>query len=290
MTPLMSYRNASEVLNKVRKQDERNITNARTLCNIIDRQSRLIRENIDSKVENILNMNDVEIKENEVTINKDLEMTETTKISQEDVNLAFERYNSDKADNLKIPKERLESIYEIPDETYLELSVDDVLVKHQKEEGRKKDSLPPEKRSYVKNSIAHIQYGFNTYLLNAASINNVFKIILAFILNSQLYVSNYIVFYADGALDIKAAINKYFSWIKYKLILDWYHLSKKCKQRLSSSINNKTEKEKILNYITSQLWLGKIDEAIIFLQNIDKKIIKSQKAILSRLFFQANTI
>jgi hypothetical protein len=87
------------------------------------------------------------------------------------------------------------------------------------------------------------------------------------------------VFYADGAQDIKCAIRKYFGWIRYKLILDWYHLDEKCRQRLSSGIKNKDIKEKILMYIISQLWLGKVDEAIYYLNNLNKEVIKSDYAI-----------
>jgi hypothetical protein len=84
---------------------------------------------------------------------------EVTKINQEIVNFVAEKYNSDKKDEFKISTDSVEAAYEDQKIEYAQISADDVLVRHQKDEGREKDSLPPNKKSYVKNSIIHIQIG-----------------------------------------------------------------------------------------------------------------------------------
>jgi hypothetical protein len=280
LAPLISFRECAKVLNRIRQQSNKNSTTARTVCNIIERQGNLIRQNIEEKAEVVLKENGIEI--NEKTISSSMlncTNKEVTKINQEIVNFVSERYNSDKKDEFKISTESIKASYEEPKVEYAQISADDVLARHQKDEGREKDSLPPEKRSFVKNSIVHIQSGLKKYHINSFSIDKAFKILLAFILMNSLNLNEYLIFYADGAADIKCAIQKYFSWIKYKLILDWYHLDKKCKQRLSSAIKNKVDKEEILRILGAHLWLGNIDNAIKYLRDLNKNLIKSQTQI-----------
>ena len=52
-----------------------------------------------------------------------------------------------------------------------------------------------------------------------------------------------VVFFTDGAEDLLSAIQKVFAFLPFKLILDWYHLDKKCQQRLSMAMKGKAEKE-----------------------------------------------
>ncbi len=63
------------------------------------------------------------------------------------------------------------------------VSIDDIGVKHQKEsraEGSERDY------KFVENTVAHIQYGDNTYILTGIGMHNVFKSVLAFLLINNL--------------------------------------------------------------------------------------------------------
>jgi hypothetical protein len=61
----------------------------------------------------------------------------------------------------------------------------------------------------------------------------------------------------------------------FKIILDWYHLEKKCKDLLSMAINGKQIKNQILTELLVWLWLGKVDEAICLLRDLKADHIKN---------------
>jgi hypothetical protein len=71
--------------------------------------------------------------------------------------------------------------------------------------------------------------------------------------------------------------------------LDWFHLDKKCKERLSSAMKGKQIRNKVLEHLTPLLWHGKIDAAISYLQGLNEKDIKNQGE-LQRLigYFERN--
>ena len=94
------------------------------------------------------------------------------------------------------PEVSIESVP--PDCVYV--SIDDIGVKHQKEsraEGSERDY------KFVENTVAHVQYGEETYVLTGIGMRNVFKSVLAFLLMNNL-LSHELVFLTDGARDIKS--------------------------------------------------------------------------------------
>lgn len=79
------------------------------------------------------------------------------------------------------------------------ISVDDISVKHKK--GSHVEGTEW-KYKFVENTIAHIQYGGNAYVLTAIGMRNAFKSILTFLLANNLLSKN-LIFFTDGAKDIK---------------------------------------------------------------------------------------
>ena len=106
--------------------------------------------------------------------------------------------------------------------------------------------------------------------------DNAFRILAAFLLSNNLLSGYTLVFLADGAKNIKSHVEKYFSFRPYTLILDWYHLKKKCKELVSLSLNGTKEHKK--DYIQSllrMLWAGNAKEAIAYLNGLDGSRVKS---------------
>jgi len=90
----------------------------------------------------------------------------------------------------------------------------------------------------VYNTVAHIQEKESkTSPLNTPTISQMMIIVLAFLLSNGL-LSNpgSLVFFTDGARNLRLAIQNTFSFLPFKIILDWYHLEKKCKDLLSMAI------------------------------------------------------
>jgi hypothetical protein len=133
----------------------------------------------------------------------------------------------------------------------------------------------------VYNTVAHIQNKESkAYTLNTSTIQQMMSIMLAFLLSNGL-MSNpgSLVFFTDGARDLRSAIQNIFSFIPFKIILDWYHLKKKCKDLLSMAINGKQVKNQILTELLAWLWLGKVGRAIKVLQDLSQDQIKNTKEL-----------
>lgn len=153
------------------------------------------------------------------------------------------------------------------------VSIDDIGVKHQKDT-RKEGSIRDYK--YVENTVAHIQYGDKSYVLTGIGMLNVFRSVLAFLLVNNL-LSRELVFMTDGANDLKGHINSVFRFHPYTVILDWFHLKKRCQERLSQSLRGKDKRNAILEKLLRYLWVGDVTNATAYLSSIDPADIKSQK-------------
>ena len=102
----------------------------------------------------------------------------------------------------KIPFSAAEIKIESVPEECVYVSIDDIGVKHQKD-SRKEGSSRSYK--YVENTVAHIQYGGESYILTGIGMRNVFKSVLAFLLVNNL-PSREPVFLTDGAQDLRSHI------------------------------------------------------------------------------------
>jgi len=133
----------------------------------------------------------------------------------------------------------------------------------------------------VYNTVAHIQNKESkTYTLNTPTISQMMLIALAFLLANELMnLPGSLVFFTDGARDLRSSIQDIFRFIPFKIILDWFHLKKKCKDLLSMAINGKQVKNQILTALLAWLWLGKVHRAIKVLQDLSQDQIKNNKEL-----------
>ena len=104
-------------------------------------------------------------------------------------------------------------------------------------------------------------------------------ILTAFLLHNDLFENKCLIFFTDGADDIKNAIRDTFAWRPYRIILDWYHLKKKCQERLSMAMKGREIRNEVLLKITQFLWLGKVEKAIEYLKMLDDRKIKNKEHI-----------
>ena len=163
-------------------------------------------------------------------------------------------------DSLNIDASLKEKIKEnpVPYETLknvINISIDDVGVKKQKEKRQKmtqddisKNDINVKKREYVQNTIAHIKYNGKKYMINSFGILHSLQIIISFLLHNNIHEEQ-IVFFIDGnSLYLK--ILRCFYWHKNMLIiLDWYHLQKKCKELLSMALKGSKIRNEVLEVI-----------------------------------------
>ena len=203
-------------------------------------------------------------------------------IAEELIRKAIEDLNTGKQKELQIDISEIHEIFEDPQAIKANISLDDVLAKKQKESNRKKGSPSKEKKEYVKNTVAHLQNGENApYILNAPCVEKIMILVLAFLLNNGLLNrAGQLIFFIDGAADLRSGIQSLFlDLLPFKIVLDWFHLEKKCKERLSMAMKGKLIRNKVLEYITPLLWRGKVEAAIAYLQGLNKDDIKNQEEI-----------
>ena len=186
--------------------------------------------------------------------------------------------------------------YEMTEVT-VAISIDDVGVKRQKErrqrsEGDEVAEAAPEEGvehrgvsqntaepKYVHNTIAPIEQGGRSYILNGSSVVQVLRLIVAFLLHNRLTDFG-LIFFVDGLKTLHASLIKGFSYFRWvQLILDWYHLEEKCAQQLSLALAGKEKRNQALEEVLRLLWLGLVPQTIAYLRQLDPSWVKSQEAL-----------
>ena len=112
----------------------------------------------------------------------------------------------------------------------------------------------------------------------SVSVSQIMTIVLAFLLsNGLLSKPGSLVFFTDGVRDLRRAIQDRFCFIPFKIILDWFHLEKKCKDLLSMAISEKQIKNQILTELLAWLWRGLVERAVKVLTDVKEDSIKNAK-------------
>jgi len=277
-----SYRKTCDMLNRIRWQDDEDLIKLRTLSDYIEREGSNIIDTIHENAVEILSDNGFDEASgkpiDEESISNSMVCPEYTAIPIDEVNTIIDAYNEGKDRSRQIDEVQIHEQF-IADEYTVNVSVDDVGTVEQKATGRSKNSQKKENRHYVKNTVIHIQQGAGRYILDGLGISNMLKILVAFLLHNKLLENKCLVFFTDGASDIRAAIKSLFNWIPYRIILDWHHLEKKCQERLSMAMKGSKLRNEALEELLALLWLGKVDAAIEYLRSIGVEKIRNRAEI-----------
>ena len=160
--------------------------------------------------------------------------------------------------------------YELPSEA-INVSIDEVGVKRQTEMRPKDEETQQAKR--VENTVIHVQSGKKSYILNTDSIVSGLRMLIGFLLFNGLMKKQIVVF-ADGARNINNTVIKMLHFANCKIILDWYHLEKKCKEQLSMALRGSKIRNEFLDELRPCLWFGNVRGAIKLLRTIDPKKVR----------------
>jgi hypothetical protein len=223
-----SYRKSAKALNRALRRKKGQEVKVRTIANLVEREGEQIQMHVEKKAEHILEdhgwTSDGIIRDQEKafgSIKKEEVLLDQEKISQ-----AIKELNRGQSEEKHIIMSELHETFEDPRAIKANISVDDVCCKKQKAEGRKKGSPAKERRAMVNNTVAHIQNtGAKTYMLNTPDVPHMMRIVLAFLLSNELLSEpGSLVFFTDGARDLRSAIQDAFIFVPFKIILDWFHL------------------------------------------------------------------
>ena len=270
-----SYRRTARLINRIRYH-EKDGTPSRTLHEVTEREGTALLAHITGKAEQILSDHGFEETgmyrgENPEYIQSDPVFLPRSGIDSALSVCAEGCSFSDGYTNNPIG-------YEDPRET-VNIAIDDVDVKRQEESrvpGQKRNG---HKRKYAHNTIARLSYNGKKYVLNGASITSLFPVIMAFLLSHGLAGKRFR-FFTDGHTVLNTAIMNFCSRKgNIGIILDWYHLGKKCGELLSQTMKGRVPRNEVLNKLRPLLWYGLTGKAIEFLREIPEKDIKDTQSL-----------
>ena len=241
-----------------------------------EREGRKLIERIETKSECILQHNG--FSEDGVCLGDTVPDAEDkmVRLSDEKVAEAVEKCTNDPSMRDEILKNPVP--YEHPENT-VNISMDDVNVKKQKEVRKKPSSPAKTKCKYVHNTVVHVAKGDKSYALNGYGIKAVLRLLIAFICHNGL-IGHRFQFFTDGHRTLNQVILECFAWYgNLGLILDWFHLDKKCKEQLSLAMTGRVIRNKTLEQLKPLLWYGRTDKAIDLLSEIEDRSMKSKPAM-----------
>lgn len=272
-----SYRKTAELINRVRYQLQGG-TPSRTLHECTEKEGGDVLNHIEEKTRSILAENDFSESGICENVKSEYNNDQPAKVIKTQLLEAIDNCLQDKKDiNIEdILKNPVP--YEDPKQS-TNIAIDDVNVKKQEE--ARPGGIKPErgKRKYIHNSIAHIsKESIGYYVLNGHGIKNVLLFVMAFIFKNGL-IGTRMQFFTDGHKMLNDVIFNCFYWYKnIGIILDWFHLEKKCKEQLSLALTGRIVRNEILEGLMPLLWYGLTDEAILHCIKIPKESIKNSKA------------
>lgn len=273
-----SYRDAADILNRFLGRNDMNTIKLRTLSDSICRIGAEISEKLSDVTAYILSMYGFDSESglplDDAALSENITAAATSqgaKPGRPEIDEIIAAVNDSREE--KIPFSAAEIKIESVPEKCVYISIDDIGVKHQKD-SRKEGSVRDCK--YVENTVAHIQYGGESYILTGIGMRNVFKSVLAFLLVNNL-LSRELIFLTDGAQDLRSHIQSVFQFHPYTVILDWFHLKKRCQEWLSMAIRGKDRRNAILEKVLRYLWAGNVVGASEYLSSLDSADIKNRK-------------
>jgi hypothetical protein len=181
------HRSASKINHLWWRIEKADCVQSRTIANLVEREGEQIQASLGNKSKQILEDHgltpDGVIRDQEKAFG--LRKKGEILLEREKVSQAIEELNRGKEKEKHITMSELHETFEDPGAIKATISVDDVCCKKQKAEGRKKGSLPKEKREMVNTTVAHIQKKeAKTYTLNTPTISQMMPIMLAFLLSN----------------------------------------------------------------------------------------------------------
>lgn len=272
---LVSYRCATDILNRMlhRSQGKDGIC-LRTLADSVDREGARIRDFQEHLAGEVLEGHGFDPESCLPVAGLPLEESRPAvqDIPEGKVAEAIGRCNAARTGQERVDAARLPGRLEDPAVTTY-VSVDDIGVTRQKD-SRKPGSGRDTK--YVEDTVVHVSHGDGRYILAGVGMEGILRLLAAFLLSNGLMEGHNLVFFTDGARNIRSSLEKLFPYRPYAVILDWYHLEKKCREYLSSALKGKDIRNQVSEELLKYLWAGNTEYATDYLLHLDGGIVKDR--------------
>jgi hypothetical protein len=159
------------------------------------------------------------------------------------------------------------------------VSIDDVGVKKQKP-SRKPGAGRPPGRKKAWTTVAHVQHAGATYTLTAPSVAAVLRLVCALLVASGLRDA-VLLFFTDGQRSLKDTIFEFWSVRgRVSLILDWYHLQRKCRELGSLGLKGSIAAKKVhIQELRRLLWYGLVDRAKAYIDGLPPEAVRKPEVL-----------
>ena len=278
----LSYRDTTDVLNRALHREGDDGARTSTMEDWVESFGKSLSEGYTSKAEEILESYHIDKQSGLISegaslppsvLNPELPAV----IGEKQTRHLITEYNRGRDRMTKLKYDELASGIEDGTGKCCYISIDDIGVRFQKPERKGKCK---KNRSFIENTVIHIQAEGKQYTLTAIGMDKAFKQLVAFLLENKLMEDYRLIFFSDGAACIRDSIGKYFGFRQHTIILDWLHLEKKCNEFLSMGIKGpKDEKQRIKKELASILWTGRYQRAINYLESLKKSQVRNSVKI-----------
>lgn len=124
-------------------------------------------------------------------------------------------------------------------------------------------------------TVAPIATEAGSYGLSGLGVVALLRQLLAFLLANGLTGRSLMVF-VDGQRSLHAALVKVLGcWRSWQVILDWYHLEKRCRENLSLALKGRLIRNQVLEHLLALLWDGRVGSALEYLAGLASEQIKN---------------
>ena len=289
-----SYRHTSRRLNRLRHQSDRDGTPSRTLQAQAEREGTRLRHALDQKATRMLTAAQVSEQDGTVIVPSLSPVSQPLTLPQDRVNDALETCQKSLKGSFDLRSNPL--LYEASDVT-VNITVDDVGVKRQTAERRSSASEPASSspdpptttRKYAQTTVVHLEQRGRKYVLAGQGMGHVLRLVIACLFSNGLE-GFHLQFFTDGYGIVHDAIRRSFSWCPtLVIILDWYHLLRKCQRPLSLACDGREHRNAALKELLPLLWHGQLDKAITYIRELDTQHIKNAEALTKLVgYFERN--
>ena len=141
-------------------------------------------------------------------------------------------------------------------------------------------SRPPEprRRPKVETAVAHVECGGRKYVLTAESMFAACGAAIALMLELGILRGRRLVVLSDGGVDIRTCARDLLSFCTVTVILDWFHLRKRCCELLSMALrggkSNFPMQYEVKRRLFRMLWAGNVEAACAYLEGLEEEKLK----------------
>jgi hypothetical protein len=163
--------------------------------------------------------------------------------------------------------------------TTVNVCLDDVGAKRQKAVRSAVTPAGAESPKTVQHTVAHVEQAGRGYVLTGSGLLATLRVLMALLVQNGC-LGYRLQFFTDGYRPLQKTLLQVFAWHPaIILILDWYHLQKKCAHQLSLAMKGREVRNAALKQLLPLLWYGLVEQAMAVIKALDPAQIRNDHEV-----------